>query len=466
MNMNYSLNPARLNVGALSDSGYSDAVGVTAMEDIEFGTPVLRERGTNNGYKPRKNLGVITFSAALSASNVVNGLVDGVAISPVTFDTSEVVTMNAIKAAIEAVAPSAIVTVDLDNHAILVKKVGAVVLLATWAVTGGTAKTVTLEHTTDGIFAGVARKTHNTKGKYVANDSMPVVRIGRVVAAIDGAAEKDDHLYIDLATGLFTTTEAGNFVVDVVAFEAGSDAVSVQLSGVAEAGFFTEPESTPIVPPTPSVPPVILFQMLPTSTFNSGDTDQIAPVVEDPSTVVFEWEYSDLTGSRDWVSCPEWCRYGHSIAGLMVSGEALPTSPGDVRAGAYRVKLSRGTAFIYSDETVVVINALAGPFISQQMVSPIQVPGNEVTSFGPTVSSADECHFAWEYSPTNAAPHTWEPTPQWMAYGMKITGRASTDLLSPTTPPDVNRGHYRLGITRNGIQLYSDPVFLEVFSPA
>lgn len=247
MNLNYGLEPNKAMSGTFSDNGFTDSVAVNAMEDIGFGRPVMREKGTKNGYAARKNLGVIVFGSALGASNVVNGAVNGVSIAAVTYATSEMATLAVIKAAIETAVPLAVVTVVLANHAINVKLNGAAVSMTGWAVTGGSAVTVTLTHTTDLVFAGIAHHHHNPKGKYVKNDSIPVTRVGRIIADVAVAVATDDQLYVDLVTGKLTNVSTGNVKTLAIVVDGGSTTASVQLVGGAETGFFND--GGEVVPP-------------------------------------------------------------------------------------------------------------------------------------------------------------------------------------------------------------------------
>lgn len=102
----------------------------------------------------------ITFAGDLVTSNVINGMVNGVAISPVTFITDHDATMDLIVAALEALTTqvsSVELTDSTDNRQITVYALDeeAAFVLSAWLVTAGAGQTTaTLATDTNDVYLG------------------------------------------------------------------------------------------------------------------------------------------------------------------------------------------------------------------------------------------------------------------------------------------------------------------------
>lgn len=159
--------PSRLTHRGDVVSGDKKVKSAAALEKILFGT-IVGFVGTSIAGVQNPSPNKLTFSAALSASNVVNGSItvktidsdnkevtSTVSIDPITYASSHSATMTAIKAEIELKNPSLTATIDTNSITVTHSK-NAVVILNGFAVTGGTAVTVAYDF--DGTMLGVATK--------------------------------------------------------------------------------------------------------------------------------------------------------------------------------------------------------------------------------------------------------------------------------------------------------------------
>ena len=83
--------------GRIADCGFKNTLSPQCLETIPAAVGVMKPLNTD--YKimlPRNNTASSVFSADLIADNVVNATVNGVAIDPVTYATSSLLTMQAV----------------------------------------------------------------------------------------------------------------------------------------------------------------------------------------------------------------------------------------------------------------------------------------------------------------------------------------------------------------------------------
>jgi hypothetical protein len=121
--------------------------------------------------------------------------------------------MDLIAAAIEAIEPDAVVTVDAVARTVRVETDGVVITSSNFVVTAGQSQATAVSvDSSDAVFDGVSVHNHNVGGKYVQYDSMSVLKKGRVWATSSVTMTKDDDVYVDLAGGLgkFTNVSTNN----------------------------------------------------------------------------------------------------------------------------------------------------------------------------------------------------------------------------------------------------------------
>jgi len=217
MQLTYDFKQAEFYAGMISNAIYTEKISLCARETVPFGRAVAGDAGNvDSGYLPKNDVLTLTFSGdALEASNVINGKIRGYAIAPVTYLTSEAVTMGLIVAAIALLTgvSSAVLT---SAHVITVETQGLAISASDWAVTAGSKQGVITPATaiTDDLFRGVALHEHKVGGTYYANDFMTIGKKGEFIVETSVAVAADDTAYVDLigAIGKFTNVSTLNLV--------------------------------------------------------------------------------------------------------------------------------------------------------------------------------------------------------------------------------------------------------------
>ncbi len=219
----YSINKAAAFAGMLADLGFTYKESRGAVGNIGFGQGLVNGNVRANTAKaPKRNTATLTGSGPLVTANVVNGTVNGVALTATTFATDHATTMAVIAAKIDALlltlGITAVTTVS-TNNLITVAQDGSV-LFASFVVTAGSGQiTYAATYTTADFFRGIAVHEHKmpradgTLG-WEDKDAVPILRKGRIWVTVYGAVVENDTAYVVLATsgyeGLFTATSTGN----------------------------------------------------------------------------------------------------------------------------------------------------------------------------------------------------------------------------------------------------------------
>lgn len=169
----YGFNMPKGIPGRIADCGFKNTLSPRCLEDIPAAVGVMKP--LNVDYQimlPRVNSGSIAFSAPLILDNVYNVTVNGVAITPTTYATSNAATMQAIAAKIQAIptVASAVVGGVGDNNITIVSNVGVATTITGSAVTGGvTQATATATVGQTGTFFGVTQEIYNKMNFFIPN---------------------------------------------------------------------------------------------------------------------------------------------------------------------------------------------------------------------------------------------------------------------------------------------------------
>jgi hypothetical protein len=216
--------------GMPADSGNLDVASKLAIERLDFGAAVVK--ATKSGYTQsvrtpkRGNASTLVAAGDLITANVVNGNVNGVPISPITFATDHVTTMTALLAEIVAVllAQGIVATGALSgsNRTITMTVTDGDAIFSGFVVTAGSTQTTftATVATTDviGDFRGathadqLAPRADNTVG-FEVNDSVGVVKKGRLWCKISSDVADGASVYLDMGAakaGFFTDEASGN----------------------------------------------------------------------------------------------------------------------------------------------------------------------------------------------------------------------------------------------------------------
>lgn len=163
----------------------------------------------------------IVFSAALSASNIVSVSVDGFAIAPETYATSNELTLDAVATKIEGLNGGSIytATVDAPNNTITITA-DKHITPVTSSVSAGTAVTTTIKYSsTDKIFSLSAHqhKMPNADGTvlYNSKDMVRAMRKGQMFMYCEGAWDAKIPVYVRVVDGVTDVQKRGRLMVNV-----------------------------------------------------------------------------------------------------------------------------------------------------------------------------------------------------------------------------------------------------------
>jgi hypothetical protein len=233
---------------------YGDESGVAsghALEDLGYGVAVFRAQSTTKTRSVRtvkRNAPVQVWSGDFVTSNVINGVVNGVALDPITFATSHLVTVTALADAIvaELLDQGIVATYALSgsNRTITFAVVDASVLFANFVVTAGAGQvTVTLTHGTSdtlATFEGITRQSTQPArasdglNGYAAGDAVAIVKRGTVWVPISSDVADNAAPYIDTVSGsegkLTDVTTSPNIALTRASFDGAATASGLGLA--------------------------------------------------------------------------------------------------------------------------------------------------------------------------------------------------------------------------------------------
>jgi len=189
-----------------------------AQEAMTPGVPVFSYNGQGNKvWKYKSDVTKLVFSGDLGASNSTVITINGTAATAVVYATSHAATMAAILVQIKAVTiggylvDAVLDTADTNNRTILVRTKG-VACVASGAVTGGSAVTITATTGLVGsVFRGIVALQHGVpttiggSASFAQYDAIPVAYSTDIWAQA-GSGSANAKAYIDTTTGLFTGT--------------------------------------------------------------------------------------------------------------------------------------------------------------------------------------------------------------------------------------------------------------------
>ena len=229
---NYNQNMPIGILGRIADCGFKNTLSPQSLEPILAGVGVLKP--FNLDYKimlPRNNTASSAFSGDLILANVINATVNGVAITPVTFATSHLATMQAIANAISAIATvqSAVVG-GLNNRTItIISDIGTATVVTSFVVTlGASQATIVTTASQGGTFFGVTQEIYGKGGMcvyplganltssdsnqipYYKGEVVPTLTQGRIYVQPETLVTSNSGVFLRVALN-GPTTALGNF---------------------------------------------------------------------------------------------------------------------------------------------------------------------------------------------------------------------------------------------------------------
>lgn len=234
--LTYSQTMPSAYAGMKADAGFGYVESKAAAGNVDFGYGVVNGNVSAGAAKtPKRNTNTLAGSAVLVASNVVNGTVNGVALSATTFATSSAATLAVIAGKIDALLLTlgivAVSTVS-GNDIITVAK-DANLIFTSFVITAGASQgTFTPALTTADFFRGVAIHTHKERRAdglvgYAPGDAVSILRKGRVWVKVNNAVAENETAFCVLVDsgeeGLFTNVSTGNIVTGGKFMSAAAD---------------------------------------------------------------------------------------------------------------------------------------------------------------------------------------------------------------------------------------------------
>lgn len=208
--LTYSYFTPVASTGLKYDLCYDYVISCRAFDEIPFGVGVAKVTGVDFQVRlPQQNFATLVFSADLVASNLINGKINGVAITQVTFTSTHLNTMNLIAAAIELTDANVTATVGgANDRTISIQSAnGFAALAADWLVTlGASQATVAITNTTSDTFYGIALRQQNKMNvntpigsagptPYFVDDCVNVETQGSVYVQPEDAVSSDGPVY-------------------------------------------------------------------------------------------------------------------------------------------------------------------------------------------------------------------------------------------------------------------------------
>lgn len=227
------------------------------INGIDFGLPVFGYEGNDNDvFAFHNNVAKVVFDADLVTSNQVDVTVNGVAVTPVVFDTDHDTTMDNIKDAIEAEIDGAVVvlldtgSVNRDFTITIEDGVDRVVTAPVTLGAGQAGTVVTVSSSM--IYKAFAMHTHKeaaekkdlegnvidaATAKYELNSSVNGFIEGWIWGITDGNGESGKDVYVNTTgadQGKITDVSTGDVLkLDGVAFDTSTESInSVNLAGL------------------------------------------------------------------------------------------------------------------------------------------------------------------------------------------------------------------------------------------
>jgi len=194
--------------GELYDIGFNNVLSpVSPIEPaIIPGLGVAKIIGQDMQVRlPHQDIVSVTASAPLSAANSTVVTLNGFALAPVVYATSNAATLAAIAALIAAQDGIASATSD-GTDTITINAVQGFAVTATFVTSGGSAVTWTSTYTNDNVFYGVAVFIQNKMNlgsplgsagpaPYIPGDAVPVLTRGRIYVRVENNVTSDSPVY-------------------------------------------------------------------------------------------------------------------------------------------------------------------------------------------------------------------------------------------------------------------------------
>jgi len=190
--------------GLKADAGFDLVESAIAQQIIQFGRGLGAEAGdVDTVQQPVTDLAVLLFDADFVTGNVITITVNGVATAAVPFNSDHDTTAADVLAAIQGLSPvtSAIISDSPVNREFTIETQGVVISVSE-DITGGAGQaTGGITLSSDDIFRGISVHSHKEDGFYAINESVSVLRQGKIFVDTSVAVIADEPMFVDIAGG-------------------------------------------------------------------------------------------------------------------------------------------------------------------------------------------------------------------------------------------------------------------------
>lgn len=194
--------------GQQYDIAFNDVISpVAAIEEIPVGLGVAKVVGADMQVRlPHQDIVAVAASTALVASNSTVVTLNGVALAPVVYATSNAATLTAI-AALIAAQDNIASAVSNGTDTITIHADQGFAVTATFVTTAGSGQpTWTSTYTNDNVFYGIALRIQNKQNlysntgsaggsPYYVGDAVATLRRGRVWVTVENTVTSDSPVY-------------------------------------------------------------------------------------------------------------------------------------------------------------------------------------------------------------------------------------------------------------------------------
>lgn len=224
MQLVYNINQGVANPGMIADASFDMIESFQAYEYINLGVGVVKQVGSDYVCRlPRANAATIVFSVDLVAADVVSVTVNGVAITPVTYGSSHLATVNAVIAQLllltTQVKTAALDATDTTNRTIKVGSIDGLDAITVASIVHGGAGTAAITNSVSSsdVLEGISVSTmakEETLGtllvQFKPTEAVPVMRKGKIYVTPEVNVASGDPVYCRLL-GDGSTKFAGQF---------------------------------------------------------------------------------------------------------------------------------------------------------------------------------------------------------------------------------------------------------------
>jgi hypothetical protein len=192
--------------GELYDIGFNNVLSPVAIESIYAGLGTAKVIGQDMQVRlPHEDIAAVTLSAPLSAANSTVVTLNGIALAPVVYATSNAATLTAI-AALIAAQDGIASAVSNGTDTITITAEQGLSVTATFVTSSGSAVTWTTVYSNDNVFYGVAvyiqnkmnllgPQGSNGASPYYQGDAVPVLTRGRIWVTAEASVTSDSPVY-------------------------------------------------------------------------------------------------------------------------------------------------------------------------------------------------------------------------------------------------------------------------------